>query len=185
MSIQNAIKNLRSAPDSTLIVLLLKQFKELLKQDGVELEAQTMHAIAKQAAERQTLSDLGEKVKLTLIDIINESLNLLQDRFNLTFSKSLVANAHLLTGWKTPTEFQEAINQKNNAETRIAMGSALLAMLGDTRFVAYVFITLEHEYVRGHMEAMLAMRALSHAAETDPSTDDWESQTRAALLPEE
>jgi hypothetical protein len=185
MSMQNAIKNLRAAPDNTLIVLLLKQFKDLLEQHGVKLEAQTIHAIANQAAERQALSDLGEKVKLTLIDIIDESLNLLQERFNLTFAKSLVANAHLLTGWKTPTEFQEAISQKNNAETRIAMGSALLAMLGDTRFVAYVFTTLEHEYVRGHMEAMLAMRAISHAAETDPGTDDWESKTRAALLTSE
>ena len=184
MSMQNAIKNLRTAPDDTLLILLIKQFKGLLEQHGVELDSQAMHEIANLASERQALSEIGEKVKETLLDIVEESLNLLKERYKLSFEKSLTYNANLLTGWKTPMEFQELIAQKNNAETRIAMGAALLAMLGDNRHVQYLFITLEHEYVRGHMEAMLAMRALSFAAAIDPSTEDWEQSVRAKLLPE-
>jgi len=180
---QNAIKNLRTAPDDTLIVLLLKQFKGLLEQHGVELDSQSMHEISKQAAERQALSEFGEQVKQTLLNIVDESLNLLQERFKLTFAKSLVYNANLLTGWKTPMEFQELIAQKDNAETRIAMGAALLAMLGENCHVEYLFTTLEHEYVRGHMEAMLAMRALSFAAKIEPATENWETEVRAKLMP--
>jgi hypothetical protein len=184
MTMQNAIKNLRVAPDETLIVLLLKQFKGLLAQEDVELDSQAIHSIAKEAAERQELSDVGVKVHRILLDIVAESVDLLQERFTLTFAESLVYNANLLTGWKTPAEFQELIARKNNAETRIAMGSALLAWLGDKRYVGYLFVTLDHEYVRGHMEAMLAMRALSFAAELDPGTEDWDTVVRAKLLPE-
>lgn len=184
MTMQNAIKNLRVAPDDTLIILLLKQFKGLLEEFEVEIDSQSMHEIAKHAADRQALSEIGEKVKSTLLDIVEESLTLLRERFKLTFAKSLTYNANLITGWKTPTEFQEMIAQKNNAETRIAMGAALLAMLGDKRHVEYLFVTLDHEYVRGHMEAMLAMRALSFAAEIEPATEDWYNAVRAKLLPE-
>lgn len=183
MTMQNAIKNLRVAPDDTLIILLLKQFQGLLDEKGVKIDSQSMHSISKEAAERHALSDTGEQIKQSLVDIVDESLNLLGDRFNLTFAKSLTYNANLLTGWKTPMEFQEIIAQKNNAETRIAMGSALLALLGDKRYIEYLFVTLEYEYVRGHMEAMLAMRALSFAAEIDPGIEDWDITVRAKLMP--
>lgn len=183
MSIKNAIKNLRVAPDNTLIVLLLKQFKGLLEEHGVELDTKTMHAVAQQAADCEPLSELGKSAGTALVAIVDESVRLLEERFHLTFARSMVTDANLLTGWRTPAEFQELLTQKNNAETRIAMGATLLAMFGDKRFITYVFTTVEYEYVRGHMEAMLAMRALSHAAQIDPATEDWERKAREALFP--
>jgi hypothetical protein len=176
---------LRTAPDETLIILLLKQFKGLLEEQGIELDTTKIRDIAQQATERSALSEEGEAVKTCLLNIVQESIDLLKTRYRAAFKDSMLMNANLIGGWKTPTEFQELISQKNNAEVRIAMGATLLAFFGDTRYIEHVFTTVEHEYVRGHTEAMLAMRGLSFAAKLDPATEDWMEQVQAKLLPSE
>lgn len=185
MTLKDAIKNLRTASDDTLVILLLKQFKALLEEHNIELDTAKIRDIAQQVVARATLSEDAEATQAALIEIVQESIDLLKNRYKASFVKSMHMDANLIGGWRTPSEFQDIIGKKNNAETRIAMGATLLAFFDDTRYIEHVFTTVEHEYIRGHMEAMLAMRGLSFAAQIEPTSEDWIEQVRAKLLPSE
>lgn len=165
-----------------MTVILLRQFKRLLAQRGVELSDSEMQLLGMQVAERQPLDAPVGAITDAMQTIIGESVAVL-DGWNLTFADALATDmtdlAHL---WETTAEFLDLANEKVNAEVRISAGASLLCLLGDPSFAPFLLAAIDHDLRENQtldVDAAIGRRALLHAAKIDREVDDWLEQVRA------
>jgi hypothetical protein len=157
-----------------LIVILLRQFRRVLADHGVELQDSTIRAIGGNPT--QAPDDL----KAALVAAIAESETVLA-QWHLDFATSLKTDMDALE-WTTTADFLALANEKINAEVRISAGSSLLLLLGDRRHADYLLQAIDHDLnTQGRLDvdAMIARRALLHATNVDPNAADWLDQVRA------
>ncbi|TVR24892.1 MAG: hypothetical protein EA396_00390 [Anaerolineaceae bacterium] len=167
---------------SELTLILLRQFKRLLAEREVALTDAQMREIAEAVAERRPLPSPAPDIRAALVDVVGGSVARLRE-WDLTFAASLRTEMTDLTAlWQTTADFLDVANEKVNAEIRIGAGSALLALLGDADHADYLLQAIEHDLrVHGDLDvdAVIARRALLHAANIPPEHDDWLEQARA------
>ncbi|MFW5748748.1 MAG: hypothetical protein ACOCYT_03960 [Chloroflexota bacterium] len=161
-----------------LTVILLRQFKRLLAQRGVDLTDAQMQAHGAAVAAHQPDA---VSVCTALDDIVRESVDRLGE-WDLTFARALAADMtdmnHL---WETTAEFLDVANEKVNAEVRISAGSSLMVLLGDCRNAVYLIEAIEHDlgtYGSLDVDAVIARRALLHTARIDADDADWLRKVR-------
>lgn len=165
----------------TLVVILLRQFKRLFAQRDLELTEADFKRIGADAAQHRYDAPEIDDLRAALADIIAESEGVL-DEMGLDFPRALATGMDEMPGWETTADFLELANEKINAEVRIGAGSALLAALGDSRFAAYLLHAIDHDLsAHGQLDvdAVLARRALIHAAHIDQDAADWLEKARA------
>jgi hypothetical protein len=178
---RNRAANVTSWEFRELLVILLRQFKRLLADQGVELTDAQIQELAQNAAQRQSLSELAHAVREGMIQIVEASLSILGG-WNLTYAQSLKTTMNDLPGWETTADFLELANEKGNAELRISAGASLLAGLGDPRYAPLLLQTYQHGADDPEdVDAVIARRALSFAAGIAESTPDWLAQIRQWL----
>lgn len=177
----NPADALRTAPIEDLVVILLKQYKRLLADRGLDLSTPAMTRIGAATATHAPLTADATKLIDIVATLVQESITELDTRFGLTFAEALAADMNTIGGWETTSDFLEIANHKSNAELRISSGSSLLAFLSDTRHADELFITIAADASANDVDATFARRALSHAAQIAPDADNWEAQVRAAL----
>lgn len=159
-----------------LLVILLRQFKRLLYEKGVELTDAQIQAMAQQAAQRQPVADLVLTVQSAMVEIIEESVGVLR-QWDLSYGQSLGTTMDDLPGWETTADFLELANEKGNAELRISAGASLLAGLGDARYAPYLLQTCQHgRHDPEDVDAVIAKRALSFVANIPEDAPDWQPQ---------
>jgi hypothetical protein len=179
--IPDRAENAANWPIDKLTIILLRQFKRLLAERDVSLNDITLRAIGKDVAERRAPRPEAVAVREALPGIVDESMDLLAG-WDLSFERSLATDmndlAHL---WQTTAEFLDLANEKINAEVRISAGSALMALLDDHTNVGILLTAIEHD-LKAHgaldVDAVIAKRALLHAAQIDPAADDWLERAR-------
>lgn len=159
---------LDNAPLSDLLVILLRQYKRLLAERGIELTEAAIQTLAHQLAEGTPPDEPA--VRTALIDMVEESVAVLARR-NMTFAQALATDMADVPGWTTTAEFLEIANEKGNAELRIASASALLAALGDLRYAEYLLTAIAHE--PHEIETAAAKQVLAHASGIVPNARDW------------
>lgn len=172
---------LLEAPLEELITLLCKQFTRLWAQGGLTPSTRELATLATAAAQRQPLPPIATPLCERLAELIRESEQELQTRFQMSFAQALRADMRHVTGWETTAEFLELANVKSNAELRISAASTLLLMLGDGRFAHHALEVIAHDGGLMDVDACLARRALCHYAHVPPLADDWLAQVQAAL----
>ena len=178
MPINNPAKALEQAPLNDLILELLKQFKRLLAERNVELTHNAMQTIAQQAASGQDVPQRAE-LQAALRDIVAESVQVLQERFDLNFAQALATPS--VDGWQTTAEFLELHNIKSNAELRISAGATLLALLGDAHHAGHLLTVIRQDAGTNDVDAVFARRGLSHLTGVALNTPDWLTHVQAAL----
>lgn len=164
-----------------LVVILLRQFKRLLDQRGVELSNSDMERIGQAVSQRAAPDEQTRTAAAALLDVIAESEQALA-AWDLTFAQSLRTDMNALGGWETTADFLQLANEKINAEVRISAGSALALLLGEARHASHLLTAIEHDLTtRGSLDvdAAIARRALLHAADVAASAPDWLAQVRA------
>lgn len=134
--IKNRADNVRSWSDYELTLILLRQFKRVLADQGADLPETQLKSLAQAATQGQSNADLPA-VRTALHAAIQESLTLLAT-WGLSFSQSLHTEMGDMAGWDTTADFLTLANDKINAELRISAGSALLALLGDASLMDHV-----------------------------------------------
>jgi hypothetical protein len=177
-------EQLMQIPLNHLVTDLLRQFNKptLLGKYGVELNKIVMDAIAEALTHREALPDIVTDINKAMAQIVAESINDLQTRFDLTFAESLAqTDMSELGGWQTTAEFLEIANHKTNAELRITAGTSLMVFLGDVRYADMLFTVIHHDNELDDVDAMIAKRALAYHTQIAVDTDDWEMQVKAAL----
>lgn len=179
--IPDRANNVKNWEFDKLVLILLRQFKRLLEERGVELTDAQMRKIAQDAADRRTLGEHVAAIRAALNTIITESVGVLT-RWKLTFAQSLKTAMTDIPGWHSTADFLQIANEKTNAEMRITAGSALLTVLGDSRHAAYLLDAIDHDLnTHGELDvdAIIAQRALLHAADINPDADDWRTRAGA------
>lgn len=169
---------LNSAPLVDLIVVLLRQYKRLLAERGIELTEAHIRDIAQQAADRAPLPPPAHDARAALVALVEESVAVLA-RWQLTYPQALKTTMNEMPGWETTSEFLEIANEKGNAEMRIASGAALVAALGDLRFADYLLATIDHD--PAEIDAVVARRILLLLSGVDGAAADWRAQITAWL----
>ena len=169
-----------------LTLILLRQFKKLLAQQDVQLTDAAMRTIADQVEARAPLLAEGVAARQALPVIIQQSVDLLAG-WSLTFAQSLQADMTALDHlWKTTADFLDLANEKGNAEIRISAGASLHTLLGGRDYLPYLKQTIAHDLETNKsldVDAMIARRALLHAAQIPEDAADWWAQA-AAWQPE-
>lgn len=171
----NREQALNDAPLSDLLVILLRQYKRLLAERGIELTEAGIQALAQQMAEGSPPDDPAQAVRAVLADLVEESVAVLAQR-NMTFAQSLQTDMADVPGWTTTAEFLEIANEKGNAELRIASASALLAALGDLRYADYLLAAIAHEPYE--IETAAGRQVLSLASAIVPNAPNWAALVR-------
>jgi hypothetical protein len=177
--VRNRAENVAGWTVEELIVILLRQFKRLLAERGVTLTDAELQVLAATAAARQAVLDAGTPLVVALRELIGESLDVLMG-WGLNYARSLATGMDAMAGWETTADFLSLANDKGNAELRISAGSALLVLLGarGRDLVEHVWATYQHGADDPEdVDAVIARRALSFAAQIDPvlSRADWEA----------
>jgi len=169
---------LGNAPFFDLMRVLLSQFKRLLADNGVTLTADELLAVARAIAGSDDHPKLDD-IRRIMKDLVEESLRLLKDRWDLTFSESLRADMDVIGNWETTAEFLEIANEKSNAELRISAGSTLLVAMGDLDYTPYLVDVIVFDDGVMDVDAVFAKRTLTHVSGVDGDADDWLAQFRA------
>lgn len=164
-----------------LVTILLRQFRRLLAERGVELSEVDMRAIGEDTAARSPLDEkLHPALIAALADIVAESETVLA-QWDLTYAQALATSMTDMAGWQTTADFLELANEKINAEVRISAGTSLMVILGDARYAHYLLQTIDHDLLtngRLDADATIAKRALLFAAGVDPDDPEWLDKIR-------
>lgn len=151
--------------------MLLRQFKRLLSERGVDLADTDMKALAERAASRTQVSN-ETSVTTALRAMIVESEAVLS-QMGLTFPTSILTDMDDISGWETTADFLTLASEKINAELRISAGSALLTLLGDMTAVRLAFASATHGIDDPEdVDAVIAIRSLAFAAHLDARAKD-------------
>ncbi|GAB4311843.1 MAG: hypothetical protein Kow00117_04910 [Phototrophicales bacterium] len=165
-----------------LTVILLRQFKRLLVQQGVTLTDAQMQQIGADVAANRVLPQEAINVREAIYHLVMQSLAVLE-QWELSFYQSLRTEMTDLP-WKTTADFLTLANEKVNAEIRITAGASLMILLGDLRHAQYAVQAIEYD-LEAHntldVDAMIAKRALLHHLKISPDAADWLYQVRATL----
>ncbi len=157
-----------------LVTILLRQFKRLLMDKGIELTDGQMQAMGEQVAARQPVEAAGV-ICTALAELIAESETVLA-QWGLSFAVALKTQMTDIAGWETTADFLEIANEKVNAEVRISAGAALMTVLGDARHAPYLMQAITHDLeTAGYLDvdAVIAKKAMMHAAGLDAPKEDW------------
>jgi len=163
-----------------LVIILLRQFKRPLETHDVTLSNPQITQIGEDAAANRPPNADAQSVRAALLEVIAESERVLA-AWDLTFAQSLRTEMTHMPGWETTADFLDVANEKINAEVRISAGAALLTILGDPRHAPYLLQAIDHDLAtagRLDVDAMIAKRALLHAATIPAEADDWLDQAR-------
>lgn len=169
---------LNNAPLEDLILIILKQYRRLLAERGIELTEANLKVLSADIAAQKPADAQAAAIRETLITLVNESERVLA-HWNLTFAQSLQTEMADVPGWETTAEFLEIANEKSNAELRISSASALAAALGDLRFAPYLLHMIAHD--PDEMDAVVARRVLLLLSGVEEHARDWLAQVQRWL----
>lgn len=181
MPLASPADNLLHAPTADVIVLLLRQFKRLLSERDIDLTTDDMEALAKAAADYQSLPGHGATIKIALEEMVTESLNVLREQFKLSFAEALATDMSAIGGWQTTAEFLDIANQKSNAELRVSAGSTLLVLFGEAEFAPLLLDVIVDDAGANDVDGVFARRALAHLARVPADAPDWLEKVKEGL----
>ncbi len=172
--VRNRAENVQKWTLEELITILLRQFKRLLAQHGLELTEGEIKALAFSAAGRIATTSQADLVRAGLRELVAESLDVLS-QWGLGYAQSLRTGMDTMAGWETTADFLTLANEKGNAELRISSGASLLACLGDLAYVDKLWDAYQHGVDDPEdVDALIARRALLFAADINEKAPDWE-----------
>jgi hypothetical protein len=156
-----------------LIAILLRQFKRLIAERGLDLTEAAIQRLALDAASQGPNSEDAANVRRAMIAVVDESLAQLA-QWGLDYPRALATPMDQMPGWETTADFLELANAKGNAELRISAGASLLAFMGEARFAWALLACYDH----GHddhedVDAVIARRALAFVSGLPADSPDW------------
>ena len=171
----NPSQKLENAPFTDLMRVLLSQFKRLLADNDVLLTVDETLAVSRAIAGYSSHPKLSH-IRKMMRQLVEESLNLIKDRWGLSFRQSLSSDLNDIGQWNTTAEFLEIANEKSNAELRISAGASLLVAMGESSFAPLLIDVIQHDNGVMDVDAVFAKRALLHVSRIDGSAEDWMNQ---------
>jgi len=163
-----------------IIFILLQHFHDALVEAGLSPGAGEARELAEAIAAGQRHIKT-EAVLRTIADMVDAYLAGLQSRWQINFAASLGADMAAIGPWRTTAEFLELANDKAEAETGIALGSALLVAAGRREYAPFLLDVLDNDAGAFDIDATIARRILLHVSGVDGSRADWRAQLQRWL----
>ena len=163
-----------------LVTMLLRQFKRLIADRGVELTDSQMRSLGEQVLNNTTDDDLVGRICDALTEIVQESAQKLSE-WNLTFKQSLRTEMTDISGWESTAEFLDVANEKINAEIRISAGTSLLVFFGNYTYVDYLLHAIDYDFEvhkKLDVDAIIAKHALIFASGVKRDKPTWLDDVR-------
>jgi hypothetical protein len=154
-----------SWPFDRLIMVLVRQFRALLLERRVALSDSDIELLAHQIENRAEPDEQAQAVRAALIEIVSDSENVLA-QWNLSFQQAMTTEMGDLPGWESTSDFLEVATEKANAELRIAAAAALVALLGDQRYAAYLAFLAHGNF---DVDSVIARRVLAFLDGANPT----------------
>lgn len=173
-------EGLSRAPLSEIIFILLQHFRDPLADAGLSLGADDARELAVAIAAGQGHAK-ANSVMQAVAARVDGHVDALQMRWQVDFAASLRADMTAIGPWRSTAEFLELANDKAEAETDIALGSALLVAGGRREYALYLLDAHAHDAGAGDIDAAIARRILLHVSGVDGSRADWQAQLRRWL----
>ena len=173
-------EGLSRAPLSEVIFILLQHFRASLAEAGLNLGADDTRELAGAIAAGQPQARAAA-VMQHIADRLNSHLATLQSRWQIDFATSLRADMAAIGPWRTTAEFLALANDKAEAETGIALGSALLVAAGRLEYAPYLLDALDYDAGAFDIDGAIARRILLHVSGVDGARGDWLAQLRRWL----
>jgi hypothetical protein len=174
--------NIETWEINALTLILLRQFKRLFADKGINLTDGEMQLIADAVDSRNVLPQTAKPLISALDTLITESMAVLGG-WDLSFEESLATDMTDLNHlWDSTADFLMLANEKGNAEIRISAGSALQTLLGDKTHVGELITAIHHDLrVNGTLDvdAMICKRAVLHIAQIPHDDPAWQSKMSA------
>ena len=141
---ESAAATLSQAPVCEIIAILLQHFRPVLAEASLTLGADEARELARAFSAGQPHVK-AEPVTRAIADRVDSRLEALQARWDLDFAASLRADMAAIGPWRTTADFLTLANDKADAETDIALGSALLLAAGRRKYARYLLDALAHD----------------------------------------
>jgi hypothetical protein len=178
---RNRATNVLRWTDEEYWLILLRQFKRLLADQGQDLADAELRSLADRMASGALQAEPEAGIRTVLVTLVEASLGVLH-KLGLDYTQSLDTAMDQLAGWETTADFIELANEKANAELRISVGAALLAGLGDPRYAGELLATYRHGLDDPEdVDAIISQRALAFAAQIPTSDPHWQTQIETWL----
>ena len=177
---ESAATGLSRAPLSEIILILLQHFRPVLAEANLALGADEARELAGAIADSRPHVK-AEPVTRAVADCVDSRLDALQSRWRLDFAASLRADMAAVGPWRTTAEFLALANDKAEAETDIALGSALLLAAGRREYSRYLLDALEHDAGALDIDAAIARRILLHISGIDGARESGLARLRRWL----
>lgn len=173
-------EGLSRASLSEVIFILLQHHRASLAESDLRLGADEARELAQSIAAGRRHAK-AEIVMRHIARIVDGRLAELESRWQMDFATSLRADMTVIGPWRTTAEFLTLANDKAEAETGIALGSALLVAAGRRDYAPYLLDVLEHDAGVFDIDATIARRILLHISGVDGARTDWLAQLRRWL----
>ena len=156
-----AVDEIKSAPFDDVLVIALDYFRPLLAEPGLRLDAAAARKLAAALSEGQIGS--SDALSAAIAEIVAAQLARLRSDWRIDFATCLRADTSEIANWRTTAEFIELANAKAEAETQIALGSALLVAAGRLEYAPYLEAVIANDDGEGDIDALIARRVMREA----------------------
>ncbi len=183
---RNRAANVLGWTDEEYWLILLRQFRRLLFEQGLDLADADLKELAARMASRQLQPEPETGIRAALVRLVEDSLASLRN-LGLEYQQSLATTMTDLSGWETTADFIDLANEKANAELRVSVGAALLAGLGDARYARMLLYTWLHgRNDPEDVDAVVSQRALAFASQLPVpqnagANTDWQTRIESWL----
>ena len=173
-------EGLSRAPLGEIIWMLLQHFRAELADAGSALGADEARELAGALAAGQSHAK-ADAMTQTVADLVDGQLSILDSRWEIDFATCLRADMASIGAWRTTAEFLELANDKAEAETSIALGSALLVAAGRSEYASYLLDVLDYDAGAFDIDGAIARRILLRVSGVDGARPDWLARLRSWL----
>ena len=177
---QSLAAQLNNLPFSDVLLILLDSLRPALSAQGITLGADDARDLAAALADGRGHGKAA-MIEEAVVQVVEARLLLLRDSWRMDFPAALRSDLADIGSWQTTAEFLELANAKAEAETQIALGSALLVALGRHNYAKYLFDMIEYDAGDNDVDTHIAKRALLQVSGVDGATTDWLAQVRRWL----
>lgn len=176
----SAATGLSRAPISEIILIFLQHFRPILAEANLTPGADEARELAGAiAAGRPHVK--AEPATRAIAERVDSRLDALRSRWGMDYAASLRADMEAIGPWRTTAEFLALANDKVEAETDIALGSALLLAAGRREYARCLLDTLEHDAGALDVDAAIARRILLHVSGIDGAREGGLARLRRWL----
>ncbi len=177
---KSSASQINNLPYSNVLLILLDSLRPALLARSISLGADDARDLAAALLDGREYEPAA-MLDATVAKLVEARLLLLRESWGLDFATALRSDLADIGSWQSTAEFLELANAKAEAETQIALGSALLAALGRHEYANNLLDLIAFDAGEDDVDTQIAKRVLLRVSGVDGADTDWLAQIKRWL----